>query len=309
MFSDLHLLRPWWLLALIPLFLCIFFYRQKKQSLGSWEQVCDPVLLPFLVETKKAQKQRLSLFLLFAASFFMIIGLTGPSWTRYPLPLFQKVMPRVVVLDLSQQIDNQDLTPSRLNRAQYLLHDLFLRDDLGQIALVVYSGAPFVASPLTEDGKTIDALLPMLHTSVMPVQGQNLSLALEEGSQIIKQAGFHAGQLLVLTGSPPDGAAARTAASLSKKGLQISIMPLIADKQYLPLFTAFAKEAGGLTLSMDDPIRSFTQWLQAGKNIRYNVSENHNFPLWRDDGLWFVFVALLFLWPIFRQNWLKRVTL
>lgn len=307
MFADLHLLRPWWLLALIPLFFFILFYTRKKTDLGSWNQACDSHLLPFLMEKSSFKNQRLNVWLLYAASFFMILGLTGPTWTRYSVPAFQKIMPRVILLDLSSNMLNQDLKPSRLSRARYILHDLFNRTDLGQIALVVYSGEPFVVSPLTEDGKTIDALLPMIEPSIMPVEGQNLSFALKEAARLIYQAGFQQGQLLVLTGSPPDEEALAVAKNLAKKGLQTSILPLVNKEQFLPLFSPFAKAGQGLMLALDDPLNNLSQWLQAKKHLHYVLAKNNDIPLWRDEGIWFIFGALIFLWPVFQRNWLLRI--
>ena len=48
MIENFTLLRPYWLLALIPVaLLIVFLLNIKKQH--NWKQVCDQALLPFII--------------------------------------------------------------------------------------------------------------------------------------------------------------------------------------------------------------------------------------------------------------------
>lgn len=303
---DLHLLRPWWLLALVPLLICCFIFRQKKGSPSAWEAVCDKTLLPYLLAGPNQSTRKGGLFYLLMASLFIIISLTGPTWSRKPLPTLKKVTARVVVLDLSQVMLNKDLPPDRLSRAIYILHDLFNRSDLGQIALVVYSEEPFVVSPLTEDGKTIATLLPMLKPSIMPVEGQNPDAALRFAKALLGQAGFQSGQLLLVTGSAPDAKVTAYARVLSREGVTSSILPMVADTGAMPLFEAFAKAGKGLNLSIEDPSTAINQWLKIREKTEMVLTDN-TITLWNDEGGWFILAAMALLLPVFRRNWLLRI--
>ncbi|MDI1352524.1 MAG: VWA domain-containing protein, partial [bacterium] len=187
MMLDFHLLRPWWLLAILPLVtMTIVLWRQAPQ-LHAWEKICDPHLLDHLLQKKAAKKPPFSLLLLFFSSLFMILALAGPSWYKLPAVTYKPIQPRVLVLDLSEHMMNSDLTPNRLSRAKFKLHDLFNRKDVGQLGLIVFTGEPFVVSPLTDDGQTIASLLSSLTPDIMPVAGQKLESALEEAAKLIKQ--------------------------------------------------------------------------------------------------------------------------
>ncbi len=49
MFEQFHLLRPYWLLALVPLAALVWQILKSKYAGGSWQTVVDPELLPHLL--------------------------------------------------------------------------------------------------------------------------------------------------------------------------------------------------------------------------------------------------------------------
>lgn len=238
----------------------------------------------------------------------MTISLAGPTWSRLPVPSYRAIQPRILVLDMSESMLEQDLSPDRLTRAKFKLHDLFNRRDGGQFGLVVFTGESFVVSPLTEDANTIDSLLETLKPEIMPVGGHQLDKALEEASKLITQAGFLKGQLLVLTASPPDSAAIDMAARLQREGIDTSIMPIISDKTALPVFKPLATAGHGMLLSFTDTHEDLEQWLATTHDTRQlSRSAFNDIPLWRDEGRWFLLPALFFLLPVFRRGWLQGI--
>ncbi|MGQ3889203.1 vWA domain-containing protein [Legionella sp. CNM-1927-20] len=308
MIADFHFLRPWWLIALLPLILLIWQLTRQNPRLESWSAICDRHLLEQLIQSKEVGKRYSSLLLLLGTGIFLIISLAGPSWVRLPVPTFQAIQPRVIILDMSESMLNTDLTPDRLTRAKFKLHDLFNQTDTGQLGLVVFTSQPFVVSPLTEDAKTIDALLPSLTPDIMPIGGQQLNDALKESARLIKQAGFTEGQLLVLTGTPPDTQASDVAKKLADQGITTSIMPIVANESLSPLFKSFARAGRGIILSLNDTPRDLEQWLAtANKNQQFTQNEYKDTPVWRDEGRWFLLPALLLLLPLFRRGWLQRI--
>ncbi|STX52839.1 TPR (repeat) domain protein [Legionella busanensis] len=308
MIADFHFLRPWWLIALLPLILLIWQLTRQNPRLESWSAICDKHLLDQLIQSKEVGKRYSSLLLLLGIGIFLIISLAGPSWVRLPVPTFQAIQPRVIILDVSESMLNKDLPPDRLTRAKFKLHDLFTQSNTGQLGLIVFTGQPFVVSPLTEDAKTIDALLPSLTPDIMPIDGQQLSDALEEGARLIKQAGFTEGQLLVLTGTPPDAQASDTSRKLAAEGITTSIMPIVTNESLSPLFDSFVKAGQGIVLSLNNTSKDLKQWLTtANKNPHFVQNEYKDIPIWRDEGRWFLLPALVLLLPLFRRGWLQRI--
>lgn len=307
MSADFHFLRAWWLLMILPLIaLALILWRQKSRLHG-WSEVCDAHLLPHLLQ-KKGLGQRLgSLLCVYFSILFMIISCAGPAWYKLPVATYKPIQARVLVLDMSDNMMATDLSPDRLSRAKFKLSDLFAHKDAGQFGLVVFTSEPFVVSPLTDDGHTISSLLSSLTPEIMPVSGQNLESALNEASQLIKQAGYDQGQILVLTADSPSRSSIDLAKKLTESGIDSSIMPVKADKNMNPLFQRFAEAGNGQMLKYSSDDRDLKQWLDASKNNEFALSKEDDIPLWRDEGRWFLIPALLLLLPVFQRGWIQRV--
>lgn len=308
MIGEFHFLRPWWLMAIFPLIgFTILLWRQTPK-LHAWGEVCDSHLLEHLLQKKGQDKRMFSLSFLLLSAFFMIFSIAGPTWYKLPVPTYKAIQPRVLVLDMSPNMMVSDLTPNRLTRAKFKLHDLFTRKDVGQFGLIVFTGEPFVVSPLTDDGQTISSLLSSLTPDIMPVGGQNLEAALNEANKLIQQAGYQEGQILVLTADTPSSKSIETAKKLAQHGVFSSIMPVKANKNLNPLFQQFASSGEGQLLVYSANSDDLDQWLNASsKKEAFELSTNDDIPLWRDEGRWFLILALLFLLPVFQRGWLQRV--
>ncbi|MEM7466467.1 MAG: VWA domain-containing protein [Pseudomonadota bacterium] len=196
--ENFHFLRPWWLVALVPLVLGIGLLAKKTNRVGLWENICDPELLPYVTEKISGKTNRLSV-LLSIAGIASIVALAGPTWEQLPTPVFRQESALVLVLDLSRSMNAEDVKPSRLERAKFKISDILrLRKD-GQTALVVFADQPYVVTPLTNDANTIENQLPALTSEIMPSQGSNLVSAIEKAAELLTQAGIRGGDILILT--------------------------------------------------------------------------------------------------------------
>ncbi|MDI9819648.1 MULTISPECIES: VWA domain-containing protein [unclassified Legionella] len=307
MMTEFHFLRPWWLVAILPLLWAGWRLWCQNTQLDAWGAVCDQHLLRHLMLSRNQGKRHGALLLLLLSGLCMIISLAGPSWSRLPVPTYQQIQPNVLILDLSDTMLDQDLSPDRLSRAKFKLHDLFRRSNTGQFGLVVYTGEPFVVSPLTEDAKTIDALVDSLSPDIMPVRGQRLDSALDQAARLISQAGFHRGKILVLTGETPDSDAIDTAKVLAEKHIFTSVMPIRADASLNPLFQRLASAGQGRLVPLRDDGGDLQQWLESPTAEEFKRSQQNDAPVWRDEGRWFLLPALMLLLPAFRRGWLQRI--
>lgn len=305
---DFHFLRPWWLLLIAPLLYLLWSLWRQNSRAEAWAAVCDSHLLNYLMQEKGQGRRHFALLCLFLSSLFMLIALSGPTWSRLPVPSYKQIQPRVLVLDLSNDMLANDLAPDRLTRAKFKLHDLFKHRDAGQFALIAYTGEPFVVSPLTDDAQTIASLLSSLSPDIMPVEGQDLAAALEEAGKLIVNAGFKQGQILVLTGSIPDSAAIDTAKILADKQIDTSLMPILATKTLSPAFQDLALAGQGQLIPFTDSSTDLDQWLRTSINEeKFALSKEDDIPVWRDEGRWFLLPAMLLLLPVFRRGWLQRI--
>ncbi len=197
--TEFHFLRPYWLLALLPTLLITGLLLKNKLRQGSWSDICDSELLPYILQQKSGTHSRWGLSTAVLAALLTIIALAGPSWERLPSPVFRNDNALVIALDLSQSMNSADIKPSRLARARFKIADILKQRKDGQTALLVYAGDAFTVTPLTEDTETIRSQLSALKSEIMPVQGSNSVLALEKAVDLLKQAGLQAGDILMLT--------------------------------------------------------------------------------------------------------------
>lgn len=308
MISEFHFIRPLWLLALLPQALLAWYLFRQTPMTHAWNVICDAHLLPWLTQVTRRSKRTRPLLILLASAIFMIISLAGPTWSRFPVPTYQQIQPRVLVLDMSPEMLSRDLSPDRLSRAKFKLHDLFQHRDAGQFGLVVYTAEPFIVSPLTDDGQTIDALLPSLTPGVMPVSGNQLEKALEQAAELITQSGSQTGQILVLTGHPPTKLAVKAAKMLARQGIITSVIPIMSNRSSIPLFEPMATAGLGHVIEFTDTTADLDQWLATSlTNQHYGVNLQNDIPIWQDQGRWFLVPALLLLLPVFRRGWMQRI--
>lgn len=202
--NEFHFIRPYYLLTLLPYVLLVYYAWRHKLSRSVWSEVCDAALLPYLLQDKASAPQRLGLITLALAALLSIIALAGPTWQRLPVPVFRNTSALVIALDLSRSMDAQDIKPSRLARARYKISDILRQRKDGQTALLVYAGAAFTVTPLTDDVATIDSQLSALTTDIMPAQGNNTAQVLSKAVDLFKQAGLRTGQILLVTDGADD---------------------------------------------------------------------------------------------------------
>jgi len=202
MFETFHFLRPEWLIALpFAVILLIILLKRSNKSSG-WENVCDPALLQYQMAQQPEKKSGSLHLLSWTVPFIFLISifaLAGPAWEKKEQPVFQQGNALVIILDLSLSMNAGDIKPSRLERAKLKLIDILKQKKEGQTALIAFAGDAHTVSPLTIDNKTIMSLLPALDSSIMPLAGSHLSDALTTARELLINAGFARGDILLLS--------------------------------------------------------------------------------------------------------------
>lgn len=222
--ADFHFLRPAWLLLLLPSALLLWQFWRQKIGLGFWQQICDPELIPHVVTTSVSQRRHRQLVPYALAGLLGITALAGPTAQRQPRPVFREQAGLVILLDLSRSMSAADIAPSRLVRARYKIKDILAARDSGQTGLVVFAAQPFTVAPLTDDARTIDAQLSVLTPELMPSQGSDIPAAIKQGIELLRQAGYRHGDLLLLTDGIATAQLGPARAALSASGVRLSVL-------------------------------------------------------------------------------------
>lgn len=196
--SEFHLLRPWWLLALIPVALLYWrlLYSQKHQA--GWHQWLPGHLSKVLVKSG-AQPSLWPAHRFLLISVLATLALCGPTWERLPQPVYQLESGQVVIMDMSPSVLADDISPNRLTRMRYKAMDLVRAGLDGDTGLIAYADDAFIISPLTADNRNLMNLIPSLSPDIMPAQGSEPQLALELADDLLKNAGYPQGDIYWLT--------------------------------------------------------------------------------------------------------------
>lgn len=200
MLSDFHFLRPS-LLLLLPFvaWLAYVLWRYQPNNSG-WQAWLSAHLQQLLLSDAQQQRRSrqhfwLALLLLVCVMFTA----AGPSWQKLPQPAFQLNKATVLVMDMSLSMLATDAKPNRLAQAKFKALDFASQLAEGELALVSFAADAFVISPLTPDHNNIKLLLPDLKPEIMPAQGSNVAEALRLADQLLRQAGYPKGDIVLMT--------------------------------------------------------------------------------------------------------------
>lgn len=322
--DELHFVRPLWLLA-IPVWLgLVALARRAARSDSSWERVCDPRLAPYVVEGGAAARSGLYQFIAALAGVLAVLALAGPAWRELPQPVYRGESALVVALDVSRSMNAADIQPSRLVRARHKIRDLLARRRDGQTALVAYAGDAFAVTPLTDDTRTIGALLASLEPDIMPVPGSRPERAIERAAELLRQAGALRGRVLLITDSAGAAALNEAVDDLWDAGYTLSVIgmgtpegaPIPGDEGFVtndageivvarldePALAAVAQRGGGAyaRYRLDDG--DLQQVLPSGRAAGAERSGALRTDLWREEGPWLLLGVIILVLPFFRRE-------
>ena len=328
--TQFHFLRPYWLLALVPLILVIWLMLTRKLGNRTWENVCDATLLPYILLGERGRPRLISVVLTAACGLLAIVSLAGPAWNKLPQPVFSNRTALVIALDLSRSMNATDISPSRLARARFKLADILNTRKEGQTALVVYAGDAFTVTPLTDDTQTIISQLSALSPDLMPAPGNRADLALSLAEKLLKQGGMGRGDVLLITDDIDLSRSRARAESLATEGYRVSVMG-VGTKQGVPIplddgsflkddsgkiiipmleeapMRALAAGGGGLYVRLgidDSDIRELARFFSVNANRTGAGKTELQTDVWREQGPWLLILLMPLAALVFRKGYL-----
>lgn len=335
--NDFHFERPFWLLALIPVAIVLWYAVRTSVRGSAWRNAVDAHLLKHLSLPGEGGTARWPFWLLGAGWLAAAVAMAGPSWERVPQPTTKTIEPTVVAVDMSVSMDAEDLTPSRLARARYKLQDVLERSAGGQVGLVIYSDEPFVASPLTDDARVIGEMIPSLTSDIMPGRGSRPDRAIDQAAALLEQAGVPGGRILLLADSAGDDPSATRAAATraAEDGRRVSVLA-VGTEEGAPVRDGrggFARTADGEVFMARLPVDELQALAVAGSGRFAQVTANDSdlqvvlaqpaaiaetqesrlvgadVEIWKDAGIHLLWIPLLVAPFAFRRGWLAIVLL
>lgn len=299
-FQDFHFLRPWWLLGLIiPAAVYVFIYK-NSQIQSAWQKVCDKNLLDYLLiknNGTKGYKASVSAALI---TLFLVMALAGPTWLKKENPALSVENPVMILLNMSGEMWNKDVSPSRIERAKYVIKDLTKSLKNTESGLIVYSKEPFMITPLTEDTSLIDNIMSALQLDIMPQDGDRLDRAIELAVSRMQKTGLPHGNLIVITSNAGErfDAALTGASQASDAGFDVNIVNI--SKTTNDKLQMVADKGNGLYLNYQQSLAPLVQKINDITAKEIKQSKNMQ-TVWEDMGWYLLWLpALLFLFSFRR---------
>ena len=169
--------QNFWLLLLVPM-LGLFFAWAIASKGRALERFVSSELAPKLTRNLSRGRQSWKYALLVGGVLFLVLSLTSPRFGAKLAMAQRKGVDVVIVLDVSRSMLAQDVKPSRLRRAKYLIGRLLDRLPGDRAGLVVFAGEARIRCPLTLDHEVLRTFLDVVDTSAIPVQGTAIGDAL-----------------------------------------------------------------------------------------------------------------------------------
>lgn len=305
--TQVLLLRPFWLLALLPV-LALALWVRRRQLAGEWAGVVDARLLPALRRLGLIADGRADplAMLPFVAGAGLVLALSGPAMLRPGAVTFRVLDPLVLMLDLSPSVVAD---PAVLADLQAAAATMLAMADGRPVGIMVYAADAYLASAPTSDAASLQGLIAVLQRDTVPVAGSRPDIALSMARDLFGGSdgpGLGGADLVLVTDGGGAGLrAVEEAARLRSDGARVWALVLPRSAPGAPppdpaQLADLARAGGGADLPAAGA-RDLMARIATVRTARL-TQEDTGGQSHRDFGPWLVAVPMLALFPLFRRR-------
>lgn len=331
--DKFHFIRAEYLKYSIPvliiILLGIFLYSEKIK----WKSNIAEHLRPYMI--KKGTEWRTRLMHIMVLVLFVIgfVSFLGPTWKKHDGPSKKVTSRMVIALDLSQSMLAEDISPNRLERAKFKIHDFLKSKPNAETTLLGFAASTHIIVPFTTDYKIILDNLDGLKPSMMPVKGTSFEALFDRVDSLFTD-NIAPGKLLIFT-DDLDGISIELISSfMQHNDVQIMILPF-ATKSGTTIPTGYKKnvfknDKGAIVNSALN--KQIAQSLSAINNVNivditldesdvkdlaksisnsliFEDNEKQKDEDWEDQGYWLLIPLIIMFLLTFRKGWALYSTL
>ena len=247
----------WNLFWVLPLFFLVFYFGWRRR---------DTLLRRFLGKragdpsytSVSGHRRFWRAVILAGALVLLFVAAARPSWGVSIQPYTGQGRDIMVVFDTSRSMLAQDVRPSRLEHAKWLVRELVKRNPGDRFGLIAFAGQAFLECPLTIDKTSFLASLNDLSTDTIPVGGTNIEQALATAVKGFRAAETsHRAVLLITDGDELYGDSGKAVGEIVKLKIPLFVADIGDPSQ--PSLIQVPSENGGLRTLKDaqgNPVKS-----------------------------------------------------
>ena len=174
-----------WVLALCLLF---YYIGEKKRSkvLALFPGRENAVSRQFTSVSRPVRFWRMILFL--GVIVLLFLAAARPAWGQRIMPYTSEGRDLLFVFDVSKSMLAEDVRPSRMEHAKYLVRQIVEKNPSDRYGLIAFAGDAFLECPLTIDRTSFLQTLQEFDTDTIPLGGTNVEKAL---STALRRSGAH----------------------------------------------------------------------------------------------------------------------
>ena len=230
-----------------------------------------------------------------------IIAAAGPTWQEKEMPAMYKQNPIMIALEMSSEMEDDDITPSRLTRAKYFIEDILTEIPESQTALVIYTSEPFMVSPLSEDASIIENLLPAIDFDIIPVNGNRADRTIDFAAEKMEKSGFMNGNIILITSD--SGTNTKEAILSAKKaaasGYNVNIVEI--SHQENDILKQVARAGNGSYVNINNNPSRLISKIKGANTSDFSESQN-KLNMWVDFGYYLLFLPMICCLFMFRRG-------
>ena len=167
-------------------------------------------------------KRVFRIVLLTLVVLLLAVAAARPSWGKQLMHDTSTGRDLLVVFDVSKSMLSDDVKPSRMDHAKWLVREIVKKNPGDRFGLIAFAGESFLVCPLTMDRASFIQLVDDLDVDTIPVGGTNIQLALEEAVKAFEGAqGTHKAVVLVTDGDELVGRGASVVNDLAKAQIPV----------------------------------------------------------------------------------------
>lgn len=273
-----------YLLILVPLvvLLMYIFGRRRAKALDAFG---ERKLVCHLMPDFSRRRVRLKAWIFVIALALQIVVVAGPQFGSKLQTVKRSGIEVMVALDVSNSMNAQDVSPSRLEVAKMAVARLVdkLSDD--RVGLVVFAGNAYVQMPITSDFSSVKMFMQSVSTGMVQTQGTAIGQAINMCVNSFSQTeGVSRAVIVITDGENHEDDAVAAAANAASQGIKVYTVGMGTSKG-APIPTVagannnFIKDKDGNVVISKIDEASLAQVAQAGagayipaNNIRNGIN-------------------------------------
>lgn len=213
-----------YLLIVVVIVWALFIYGEYNRSKRLDKFGLNSVLTPLMPELSM-YRPRFKFFLQQLVLIIIIFVLARPQMGSKVETVKKNSVEIEIVLDVSNSMNAQDVTPSRLDRAKMVMSKLIDELDNDKVGLIVFAGNAYTQIPITSDFVSAKMILSNINTDMVPSQGTSIGTAIDLASNsFTKDESSDKAIILITDAENHEDDAVMSATEIAKQNIKVHVI-------------------------------------------------------------------------------------